>query len=65
MRGIQRAALQDIEKYQNVRSKSKRTRVMVATRSGVRAQVADTGNSAQRIAPTVSMYNTRRMSQRR
>ena len=39
--------------------------MMVAIRSGVRAHVTDIGNSAQRMAPTMSMYKTRRMSHRR
>lgn len=38
---------------------------MVAIRSGVRAHDAAIGNSAQRAAPTMSVYTTSRMSHRR
>ncbi len=39
--------------------------MIVAIRSGVRAQATDIGNSAQRTAPTMSMYKTRSISHKR
>jgi len=64
-RGIQRAARQETEKYQNARRRRRSPRMMVAIRSGVRAHDAAIGNSAQRAAPTMSVYSTSRMSHRR
>jgi len=63
--GIQSAARQPADRYQNPSKRTRRTSIAVATLSGVCAQVHDTGNSSQSKPPTTSAKRTSRMSHRR